>query len=451
MAADELVSEGSGVAAFTTFIAPQVGPRPALPLRITVATGRCSAAAPGTGRRYAGPHEPPRSGGTLLRRCPSEPLLTVTGVLTVPNRSLGFAELAPGTAGDLVVYAENHLPPETHVVIPRSSAFADLKTVLYLGRSKQQADLLENSIPLPVSGLQASAVVPFGNTDITIVSTPTGPLAGGLSPQLPWLILLLGVLLSVAAALTTEHLLRRREIAEILAADNARLYGEQRGITETLRTRCCRPISRKSLGSSWPCATSPAPTTWRSAAIGTTSSALRTTTDSSSSSGMCRATVSPPLPPWRVSATPPGLTSRRVTTPNPCSKNSTTSSTSDVTSALPPCCAAWSMSGPLRVALASAGHPPPLLVDESTGPRYVDVPVSTPDWRRRARSPPVHFHHGRARLGPTGIHRRPRRAARATLEFGPRAAPAIDDRLRRPARCHAKPRAYDVRPAGVGQ
>ena len=70
--------------------------------------------------------------------------------------------------------------------------------------------------------------MPFGNNVLTLVASPRGSLTGPWSELLPWGILGLGILLSVAAALVTENLVRRRATAEAS-------YRQQRRMSETLQ------------------------------------------------------------------------------------------------------------------------------------------------------------------------------------------------------------------------
>ena len=71
---------------------------------------------------------------------------------------------------------------------------------------------------------------------------PRGPLAGTFAQRLPWLIAIVGVLLSVGAAALTARLIGRRIEAqrlarslENIAEENRRLYSEQRTIARTLQ------------------------------------------------------------------------------------------------------------------------------------------------------------------------------------------------------------------------
>ncbi|HEX3565896.1 MAG TPA: PP2C family protein-serine/threonine phosphatase, partial [Acidimicrobiales bacterium] len=160
--------------------------------------------------------------------------LAVTTIL-VPARRVGYAYGSAGPSG-FVAYAESSLPASPRVTIPQSSAFSELNFALYLGRSTNRSALLETTVAqLPITGLTASASVPFGNRELTLVGTSTGELGGTLSQDLPWIVAVAGVLLTLGASLMTERLVRRRRQAEDLADENERLYGEQHGIAAALQ------------------------------------------------------------------------------------------------------------------------------------------------------------------------------------------------------------------------
>ena len=77
--------------------------------------------------------------------------------------------------------------------------------------------------------------MPFGDETFTVVAAARGGLTGPLSAALPWIVLGGGVLLALAGGVTAGSLSRRRAVAERLAADNAELYRQQRGIAGTLQ------------------------------------------------------------------------------------------------------------------------------------------------------------------------------------------------------------------------
>jgi len=160
--------------------------------------------------------------------------LQVTGILKSSSPRLGYAEMEPGET-HYVVYAESALPASRKLVVPSSSAFSDLNFALYLGKRQLPSQLIEASVTTPIRGLHAVASLPFGNTAITVVGTPTTQLTGTLSASLVWIVVIIGAVLSLASATTVEYVARRRWIAERLAEDVARLYAEQHSIAETLQ------------------------------------------------------------------------------------------------------------------------------------------------------------------------------------------------------------------------
>ena len=161
--------------------------------------------------------------------------LSVTGILG-GGRRLGFADGPSGGPSGFVVTAEIPLPAGHKVSLPENFAFSQLNFALYLGDSQRRSDLIEASVStVPLTGRTAVATVPFANTTLTLVGTPTGALGGTLGQRLPWIVGVIGVLLAVAAALMTERLVRRRQLAETLATENRRLYGEQQGIAEAMQ------------------------------------------------------------------------------------------------------------------------------------------------------------------------------------------------------------------------
>lgn len=169
--------------------------------------------------------------------------LNVTGVLGSASPALGYEFSTPGVKHGFAVYAETPLPQDRRSKLETNTAFSDLNYALYLGRSQRPGSLLVTSLhSFPIKGRHASEVVPFGDTAFTLVVAPKGPLGGTFFKDLPWIIVVVGVLISLAAALMTDRLARRREHAEELtgvldrvAAENHELYTEQRSIAQTLQ------------------------------------------------------------------------------------------------------------------------------------------------------------------------------------------------------------------------
>ncbi len=170
-------------------------------------------------------------------------LLNVTGILGTANASLGYEFTTPGVRRGFAVYAESPLPKDRRSRLSNDSAFSDLNYALYLGHTRRAGELLVTNITrFPISGRQAADVVPFGDSAFTLVVTPNGSLGGTFFESLPWIIVVGGVLLTLAAALLTDRLARRRRYAEQLvdvldrvAAENREMYTEQRSIAQTLQ------------------------------------------------------------------------------------------------------------------------------------------------------------------------------------------------------------------------
>jgi serine phosphatase RsbU (regulator of sigma subunit) len=143
----------------------------------------------------------------------------------------------------LAVYGESVLPRNRRSRLQSNSAFSDLDYAIYFGASERRADLLVTSLNNPpIRGTQARQRVPFGDSVLTLVVAPRQSLAGTFPQQLPWIILIVGIGLTLGAGALTMRLIQRRRGAEELAGrlehavgENQRLYAEQRTIAQTLQ------------------------------------------------------------------------------------------------------------------------------------------------------------------------------------------------------------------------
>jgi serine phosphatase RsbU (regulator of sigma subunit) len=162
-------------------------------------------------------------------------VVSVLDLLGAPQRRLGYA-YATGASAKYVVYAETALPQNRRARLDTNSAFSDLDYAIYLGRTANPRNLLASSVADPrFTGRTAADTTTFGNSSLHIVMTPRRELGGDLLSRLPWIIAVFGLVLSAAAALTAERLVRRRADAENLAVQNARLFSEQRSVAQTLQ------------------------------------------------------------------------------------------------------------------------------------------------------------------------------------------------------------------------
>jgi hypothetical protein len=88
---------------------------------------------------------------------------------------------------------------------------------------------------LPLRGTTFTTGFVFGNTFVTITTSPRGSLSGTVSEVLPWAIVAGGLLLTFLAALLAGRLVRGRDDAERLSREVRELYLEQRSVAETLQ------------------------------------------------------------------------------------------------------------------------------------------------------------------------------------------------------------------------
>lgn len=158
----------------------------------------------------------------------------VIGLLTKPNRRLGYAYAAGAAGQKYVVYAESVLPPDGLVPITRGTPFSDLRFALYLGPNPSASQLIEANVT-SMGRRTSSTVIPFGNQSLDLVASASGRLGGTLGAVLWWIVAIAGVLLSLAAGAVAERLLRRRQTAEELAVNVQSLLLEQRSISERLQ------------------------------------------------------------------------------------------------------------------------------------------------------------------------------------------------------------------------
>ncbi len=165
----------------------------------------------------------------LFLQVASTSSLVTTRAVAGGVQKLGYLLSARSPDGVYVVGASEQLPAGRRIIVPAGSPDANLNFALYFGPVASPAALVEtNAGRLPLTGTTSKATVPFGNNVLTLVASPRGSLAGAGAQYLPWGILGLGMVLSVAAAAVTENLVRRRRYAEVL-------YTQQRRMSETLQ------------------------------------------------------------------------------------------------------------------------------------------------------------------------------------------------------------------------
>ena len=172
----------------------------------------------------------------FLAAAARHPELDVIGLLSGPDPRVGFAFAQPSVTGGYAVYGENRLPTSRRSRLQGSNQFAGLHYAIYLGADQDPGRLLVSDVARPpLPGRTDHVMVPFGSTAYTLAMSTERPLSGSLPQQLPWIIAIVGVLLSLAAAAVAGVLVHRRRSAERRASENRALYTEQRSIAQTLQ------------------------------------------------------------------------------------------------------------------------------------------------------------------------------------------------------------------------
>jgi len=172
----------------------------------------------------------------VLDRAVAADGLSVSGLLDGADPRLGYAYTTAAGSIRYVAYVEQVLSPDRRAASDPDSPFAGLDFAIYLGDRAAEAALVSASGDDPtLSGRRADELVPFGDTSLLLVMSPSGDLGGRTMAALPWLVALIGAITTIGAALLVERLLRRRDQAQALSDENASLYAAQRSLLQSLQ------------------------------------------------------------------------------------------------------------------------------------------------------------------------------------------------------------------------
>ncbi|MDN4163375.1 PP2C family protein-serine/threonine phosphatase [Nocardioides abyssi] len=169
----------------------------------------------------------------------------------VDGRPLIAYALGDRRAGT-VVHVERALPADRRAPVDTDSAYAGLSYAIYLGRTTSAEDMTATNVDpatLPLDDdVTYRTTLPFGDTALTVVTTPRTHLGSELSQRLPWLLLVGGLLLTGLAGLVAVKLTRARTTAEADTATIRDLYervdtvfGEQRELFVALQRALLPP------------------------------------------------------------------------------------------------------------------------------------------------------------------------------------------------------------------
>jgi serine phosphatase RsbU (regulator of sigma subunit) len=179
----------------------------------------------------------------LLARAMTSGTMAVRWMGDGEQTRIAFALADP--ASEFVVYAERVLPASRRVPIDTDSGFAGLDYAVYLGDSTADDDLAMSDVEasqLPLSGLTYTTTVPFGDRVLTLATRPRDRLGSDLGQQLPWWVGFSVPLLTALALALARQVLQSRERAEAdtrtittLYRRVDKLYGEQRELSVRLQ------------------------------------------------------------------------------------------------------------------------------------------------------------------------------------------------------------------------
>ncbi|GAA3649749.1 hypothetical protein GCM10022237_06850 [Nocardioides ginsengisoli] len=179
----------------------------------------------------------------LLARAMSSGTLAVRWTTQGRQTRISFA-LADPVSG-FVVYTERVLPAGRRVPVDPGSGFAGLDYAIYLGDAATPDNLAMTDVEpssLPLTGLTSSTTVPFGDSTLTLVTRPRDHLGSYLGQLLPWLVGFGAPLLTALAMALARQVLLSRERAEAdtrtitsLYRRVDKLYGEQRELSVRLQ------------------------------------------------------------------------------------------------------------------------------------------------------------------------------------------------------------------------
>ncbi|WP_209717646.1 PP2C family serine/threonine-protein phosphatase [Marmoricola sp. OAE513] len=185
-----------------------------------------------------------------LRAAFGQPEFIVRPITLPQKRRIAYALAAPDSS--YVVYAERALPMNRRSPVDSDSAFSGLHYAIYIGSRATPAALVATDVApssLPLSDPRATATVPFGNTVLTVVTSPRHHLGSALSRRLPVVLLLGGLFLTAVAAFVGQQFARRRAKAEeatALVTDLYSrvdaLYGQERELSVRLQRALLPPV-----------------------------------------------------------------------------------------------------------------------------------------------------------------------------------------------------------------
>jgi serine phosphatase RsbU (regulator of sigma subunit) len=173
---------------------------------------------------------------TFLNRALTRSTSVVQFVEADGQTRIAFALAEPATG--FIVYAERAIAADRRASVDSDSAYSQLHYAIYLGEQTRLDDMTTTDVDpadLPLTGTTDRETVPFGDTVLTLVTQPGEHLGSPLSDWLPSLLLLGGLLLTLATTLVTRQLVATRIRIEAGSSTITALYQRINGLYEEQR------------------------------------------------------------------------------------------------------------------------------------------------------------------------------------------------------------------------
>lgn len=161
----------------------------------------------------------------------------IVDLLAGKDRALGFTLASEPVDGRrIVAYLEARLPDDPTALDLTGDAFDDLDYAVYLGpRVRADKLLVATTRQLPLRGSHERQVVRWGDTDMQLAFSPRGELGDHLLGRLPWIILAIGGVLTLAFTWLTWRLDVALRAAAGRAETNQQRFLAERSVALTLQ------------------------------------------------------------------------------------------------------------------------------------------------------------------------------------------------------------------------
>jgi len=158
-----------------------------------------------------------------VRRALEVPTIVSTRVMEADGvKTIGFALGPPAAPPGSVVYRESIIRPETPSATTESAPFSELIGSLYASPDPDPAQLLLTSArpgkpPVPAGSIQRPFVAGDSNWLLSVAAEK--PLVGSLVQRLPYIVLAVGLVVSMAVFAVVDAMIRRRDYALALVEE----------------------------------------------------------------------------------------------------------------------------------------------------------------------------------------------------------------------------------------